>query len=172
MIDLLIGFINKNFTLTTSLHCGFSLMLLEIIKKAIILHVKALIFVSFNFAAAAVVIVFFPSYLSYKHLLTRQGLCEWVKRITLSRWAGCWLHTCAKSKVHMLLISPKKFRKGWEVGLSCMYSLCIGFFCSSLSKTSEVRAGRESHEGMEWPQGSRLLAYIDWKQWLQNHGIR
>lgn len=59
MIDLLIGFINKNFTLTTSLHCGFSLMLLEIIKKAIILHVKALIFVSFNFAAAAVVIVFF-----------------------------------------------------------------------------------------------------------------
>ena len=62
MIDLLIGFINKNFTLTTSLHCGFSLMLLEIIKKAIILHVKALIFVSFNFAAAAaVVIVFFFS---------------------------------------------------------------------------------------------------------------
>ena len=59
LIDLLIGFINKNFTLTTSLHCGFSLMLLEIIKKAIILHVKALIFVSFNFAAAAVVIVFF-----------------------------------------------------------------------------------------------------------------
>ena len=58
MIDLLIGFINKNFTLTTSLHCGFSLMLLEIIKKAILLHIKALIFVSFNFAAAAVVIVF------------------------------------------------------------------------------------------------------------------
>lgn len=65
------------FKLIKTVHCGFSLMLLEIIKKAIILHVKALIFVSFNFAAAAVVIVFFfPSYLSYKHLLTRQGLCE------------------------------------------------------------------------------------------------
>lgn len=48
------------FKLIKTVHCGFSLMLLEIIKKAIILHVKALIFVSFNFAAAAVVIVFFP----------------------------------------------------------------------------------------------------------------
>ena len=47
------------FKLIKTVHCGFSLMLLEIIKKAIILHVKALIFVSFNFAAAAVVIVFF-----------------------------------------------------------------------------------------------------------------
>ena len=49
------------FKLIKTVHCGFSLMLLEIIKKAIILHVKALIFVSFNFAAAAVVIVFFFS---------------------------------------------------------------------------------------------------------------
>ena len=66
------------FKLIKTVHCGFSLMLLEIIKKAIILHVKALIFVSFNFAAAAAVVIvfFFPSYLSYKHLLTRQGLCE------------------------------------------------------------------------------------------------
>lgn len=47
------------FKLIKTVHCGFSLMLLEIIKKAIILHVKALISVSFNFAAAAVVIVFF-----------------------------------------------------------------------------------------------------------------
>ena len=51
----------------------FSLMLLETITKAIILHVKAMIFVSFNFAVdVVVVVVVFP----HIYLLTRKGLCE------------------------------------------------------------------------------------------------
>ena len=72
MINLLIGFINKTFYINYILALWFSLMLLEIITKAIILHIKAMIFVSFNFAVDVVVVVVFP----HIYLLTRQGFCE------------------------------------------------------------------------------------------------
>ena len=68
----MIDFINKKFYINYILALWFSLMLLEIITKAIILHVKAMIFVSFNFAVDVVVVVVFP----HIYLLTRQGLCE------------------------------------------------------------------------------------------------